>query len=110
MAQYKCDGFYTCIAPRPRRPKTVTIPVNIDQIQDIITEDRRISAKSIVELLSVSRERVGSIIHEDLDMRNLFVKWIPKYLKANQNRQSFLSSEQYLEFFGEVQMISCRDR
>jgi hypothetical protein len=31
-------------------------------------EDRRISAKSIVEQLGISRERVGSIINEDLDM------------------------------------------
>jgi histone-lysine N-methyltransferase SETMAR len=32
-------------------------------------EDRRISAISIAEQLDISRERVGSIIHEDLDMR-----------------------------------------
>jgi plasmid maintenance system antidote protein VapI len=31
-------------------------------------EDRRISAKSIAEQLGISREQVGSIIHEDLDM------------------------------------------
>jgi hypothetical protein len=31
-------------------------------------EDRRISAKSIAEQLGISRERVGSIIHEDLDI------------------------------------------
>jgi hypothetical protein len=31
-------------------------------------EDRRISAKSIAEQLGISRERVGSITHEDLDM------------------------------------------
>ena len=30
-------------------------------------EDHRISAKSIAEQLSISRERVGSIIREDLD-------------------------------------------
>jgi hypothetical protein len=34
-------------------------------------EDRRISAKSIAELLGIIRERVGSIIHEDLDMRKV---------------------------------------
>jgi hypothetical protein len=31
-------------------------------------EDRRISAESIAEQLGISRERVGSIIHEDLYM------------------------------------------
>jgi hypothetical protein len=34
-------------------------------------EEHRISAKSIAEELGISRERVGSIIHEDLDMRKI---------------------------------------
>jgi histone-lysine N-methyltransferase SETMAR len=34
-------------------------------------EDRRISAKPIAEQLGISRERDGSIIHEDLDMRKV---------------------------------------
>jgi hypothetical protein len=34
-------------------------------------EDRRILAKSIAEQLGISRERVGSSIHEDLDMRKV---------------------------------------
>jgi hypothetical protein len=34
-------------------------------------EDGWISDKSIAEQLGISRERVGSIIHEDLDMRKV---------------------------------------
>jgi hypothetical protein len=34
-------------------------------------EKRRISAKSIAEQLGISRERVGSIIPEDLDVRKV---------------------------------------
>ena len=74
MAQFKCGDFSTCDAPRPRRSKTVTTPEIIDQIHELILEDRQISAKSIAEQLGISRERVGSIIHEDLYMRNLFAK------------------------------------
>jgi hypothetical protein len=40
----------------------------IDQIHELILEDCRISAKSIAEQLGISRERVGSIIREDLYM------------------------------------------
>ena len=47
----------------------MTTPEIIDQIHELILEDRRISAKSIFEQLDISREWVGSIIHEDLDMR-----------------------------------------
>jgi len=87
VAQVKRGDFSTCDAPRPGRPKTVTTPEIIDQIHELVLEDRRISDKSIAEQLGVSRERVGSIIHEDLDMRKLSAKWVSKCLNADQNRQ-----------------------
>ena len=72
----------------------MNIPEFIDEIHELILEDRRISAKSIAEQLGISRERVGSIIHEDLDMRKLSAKWVPKGLNAVEKRQSYQSSEQ----------------
>jgi len=63
-------------------------------------EDRRISVKSIAEQLGISRERVGSIIHEDLDMQKLSAKWVSKCLNADKNRQWCQSSEQLMEFLG----------
>jgi histone-lysine N-methyltransferase SETMAR len=59
----------------------------------------RISAKSIAEQLGIPRERVESAIHEDLDMRKLSAKWIPKCLNADQKHQRYQSSEQILELF-----------
>jgi len=99
VAKLKRGDFSTCDAPRPGRPKTVTTPEIIVQIHELILEDRRISAKSVAEQLGISRERVGSIIHEDLDMRKLSTKWVPKCLNADQKRQRCQSSEQHLEFF-----------
>jgi len=85
VAQFKCgDDFSTCDAPRPGRPKKVTTPEVIDQIHDLILEDRQISAKSTAEQLGISRKGVGSIIHEDLGIRKLSAKWIPKCLNADQ--------------------------
>ena len=99
VALFKRRDFSTCNAPRRGRPKTVTTPEIIDKIHELILEDRRISDKSIAEQLGISRERVGSIIHEDLDMRKLSAKWVPKCLNADQKRQWCQSSEQLLEFF-----------
>jgi len=101
VAQFKRGDFSTCDAPRPERPNTLTTPEIIDQIHELILENRRISAKSIAEQLGISRERVGSISHEDLDMRKLSPKWVPKCLKADQKRQRCQSSEQLLENFSE---------
>ena len=99
MAEFKRGDFSTCDASRPGRHKTVTIPEIIDQIHDLILEDRRISAKSIAEQLGISRERVGSIIREDLEMRKLTAMLIPKYLNPDHKRQRCQSSEQILYFF-----------
>jgi hypothetical protein len=53
----------------------VTTPEIIDKIHKLILKDRRIWAKSIAEQLGLSREQVGPIIHEDLNMRKLSEKW-----------------------------------
>ena len=76
--------FSTCDTPRPEWPKTVTTPEIIDHIHELIYEDRQISGKSIAEQLGISRERVGTIIYEDLVIRKLSAKWVPKCLNADQ--------------------------
>jgi len=91
------------IFPPPMRlvldDSKVTTPGIIDQIHGIILEDRRISATSIADKLGITSERVGSIIHEDLDMWKLCAKWVLKCLNADQKPQRCRSSEQLLECF-----------
>ena len=99
VARFKCGDFSTCDAPHPGRPKTVTTLDIIDQLHELILEDRRILAKSIAQQLGISHERVGSIIHEDLDMRKLSAKWVTKCLNADQKHERCQSSEQLLGFF-----------
>ena len=96
---FKHGGFSICDARLPERPKRVTAPEIIDQIDELILEDSRISAKSIAEHLSISREWVQSIIHEDLDVRKLSAKWVPKCLNVNgaSRRRNFWN------FFGYAQ-------
>ena len=95
LAQFKHGDFSICVASRLGPSKTVTTPEIIDEIHELILEDGRISAKSVSEHLGISRERVGSIIHEDLDMRKLSAKWVPKCMNADQKRQRCQSSEQF---------------
>jgi len=49
MAQFKRGDFSTCDAPPPGRTKIMTTPEIIDQIHELILDDRRISGKSIAE-------------------------------------------------------------
>jgi len=77
----------------------MTTPEIIDQIHELILEDRRNLAKSIAEQLGISRELGVSIIHEDLYMQKLYAKWVPNCLNMDQKCQQCQSSEQLLEFF-----------
>ena len=83
VVQFQHD-FSTCDAPCPGRPTTVTTLEITDQIHELILEDCQIVAKSVAEQLGISRAWVGSIIHEDLDMRKLSTKWVPKCLNTDQ--------------------------
>jgi hypothetical protein len=59
----------------------------IDHIHELLLEDCWILAKSLAEQLGISREQVGSIIDEDLDMLQLSATWVPKFLNVDQKRQ-----------------------
>jgi predicted XRE-type DNA-binding protein len=87
---------------------TMASPAIIDQIHELILEDRRFSAKSIAEQLGISRERIGSIILEDLDMWKLSGKLVPKWLNEDKSLKRCQSSEPCLEFSSVIQIISCR--
>jgi predicted HTH transcriptional regulator len=62
VARFISGDFSTRIAPRLGRIKTVITPEIIEQIQELIANNCRISAKSITEKLEISRDGVGSII------------------------------------------------
>jgi hypothetical protein len=61
-------------------------------------EDRWISAKSIAEQLGISRERVGSIIHEDLVMRKVTKGVLFLHDNAPANRA--LATQKNLAYMG----------
>jgi len=107
MAQFKRGDSSTYDAPRPGRPKTVTTPEVINQIHELILEERWISAKSIAEQLGISHDQVGSIIHEDLDMWELSAKCVLKCLNADQNVNGASHLINFWNFFGAIQIISC---
>jgi hypothetical protein len=61
-------------------------------------EDGRISAKSIAEQLGISCERVGSIIHEDLDMQNVTSGVL--FLHNNAPAHRALATQKKLAYLG----------
>jgi histone-lysine N-methyltransferase SETMAR len=55
--------------------------------------------REIAENIGISKERVGYILHEELDMKKLCARWVPRLLTADQKRTRMKISEQCLERF-----------
>jgi len=57
--------------PHEGRPKSATTPEIIEQLHDMVLDDRRMKVREIAETISISKEHVGYILHEELDMKKL---------------------------------------
>ena len=57
--------------PREGHPKSATTPGIIEQVHDMVLDDGRMKVREIAETAGISKERVGYILHEELDMQNL---------------------------------------
>jgi len=65
----------------------------------MILDDRRMKVRKIAETIGISKQRVGYILHEELEMKKLCAIWVPRLLTADQKRTRMKMSEQCLERF-----------
>ena len=111
VAHFKRGDFSTYDAPRPGRPKTVTTPEIIDQIHELILEERRAGFRLNQQLRNWASHvsGLGPSFMKIWTCGKLIAMWVPKCLYADQKRQRCHSSEQIWNFFGPMQMISYHD-
>ena len=81
---------------RPGRPKTATTEEKVRQVHEMVLVNRRSKASEIAEALGISKDRVLFILHEDLHMKKINVKWVPHALNADQKLTRVLFSEHNL--------------
>jgi transposase len=55
--------------PGEGRPKRAATPEIIEQVHDMILDDRRMKVGEIAETIGILKERVGYILHEELGMK-----------------------------------------
>jgi transposase len=85
--------------PREGHPKSATTSEIIEHVHDMVLDDRRMKVREIAETVGISKERVGYILHEELDMKKLYARWVPRLVTAVQKRTRMKTSEQCLERF-----------
>ena len=89
---------------REGRPKIATTPEIIHQVHDIVLDDRRVKVKEIADVLGISKERVGYILHKELNMRKLCARWVPHLLTIDQKRIRMRISQACLDRFHQNKM------
>ena len=63
--------------PHPGAPKMATMEDNVMKIHDLVLADRQLKEREIAETVGISKDRMGHILHEILDMRKLSARLVP---------------------------------
>jgi mRNA-degrading endonuclease RelE of RelBE toxin-antitoxin system len=72
---------------RTGRPKTHRTDKNVEKVRKLVRSDRQLSVRMMAEELNLDRETVRKILTEDLGMRNISAKMVPRVLSDNQKQR-----------------------
>ena len=78
-------------------PATSRTEENIAKIRQIVRENRRLTVRSIVEQVNIDRETVRKILTEDLDIRKVCTKMVPKDLTEKKKQTRVAICQDLLE-------------
>ncbi|VVC36258.1 Winged helix-turn-helix DNA-binding domain [Cinara cedri] len=68
--------------PRSRRPVEVRTDNNVQRVRTLVHQDRRLTVRMLADELNLKRETVRKILTDDLSMKKLCAKMVPKNLSA----------------------------
>ena len=76
---------------RSGRPTTSRTEENIAKVHQIVSENRRLTVRSIAEQVNIDRETVRKILTEDLDMRKVCAKMVAEEFTEEQKQRRVFS-------------------
>ena len=80
-------------------PKTATTEDKVKKVHDLVLADRRLKVREIAETVGISKDCMGHILHEILNMRKLSARWVLRVLTPDNKRNRETTSEQCLTLF-----------
>ena len=83
--------------PRSGRPSTSRNEEAMDQVREKVLEDRRLTVREIAAEMGISTGSVHSILTEDLNLRRVSAKFVPKLLTEQQKELRKEISEDMLD-------------
>ncbi|UYV61965.1 hypothetical protein LAZ67_1007210 [Cordylochernes scorpioides] len=82
---------------RARRPNTSTTGEKINEVEKMILANRRITVREVAEDLNISIGSCHSIFINDLGMRRVAAKFVPKLLNCNQKQHRMNIANEMLD-------------
>ena len=82
---------------RNGRPSTSRTDENVKRVRQKMRSDRRLTVRMIADELGMNSERVWSIITEDLGMRTICAKMVPRLLNEGQKKRRVQVCQDTLE-------------
>ena len=74
-------------AERSGRPNEAVKPENIEKIHKIVLNDRIVKFHELADIVKISKERVGFILHDHLSTIKLCSKWEQKQQRVDDFKQ-----------------------
>lgn len=99
FSEFKCGRTSTSDAARSGRPLEASTPENIKRIHRIILDDSKVKVREVADIIQISTERVKNILHEHLDMKKVYAKWVPRSLTIDQKQQRVNDAERGLKLY-----------
>ena len=87
VSEFRMERTSTSDEPRSERPNEVTNLEMILTIHKIVMDDRRLKVREIAEAVGTSSESVHNILHENLDVKKLCARWVPRLLTLDQKQR-----------------------
>jgi len=88
-----------CVTDEERSGRSATnrTEENVVKIREMFRENRRLTVRKIAEQVSIDRETVRKILTEDLDMRKVCAKMVPKELTEEQKQRRVTICQDHME-------------
>ncbi|KAG5331340.1 GVQW3 protein, partial [Acromyrmex charruanus] len=102
VKEFKRGRIATCDTPHWGRPIEASMPEIIDKVHDIDLTDRRVKVRELVEATVISHGTMTLILHEQLGMKKLSARWVPRLLTVDHKRDRVTISKQWRCFSKQV--------
>lgn len=99
VREFKCGRTSVKDAPRSGRPKSATTPEIVEKVHAMVSKDRRLKTSEIAEAVNISKERATYILNEELAMKKLSARWLPRLRSVDQKLVRMQISRECLERF-----------